>query len=50
MSDYVCPFCGERDFDAIGLKIHLIRYWCDVYNALPTQHPILEKESHDDPA
>lgn len=25
--DYVtCPFCGENDFDHIGLKRHLLRY------------------------
>lgn len=27
-----CPFCGEKDFDLLGLKNHLIRGWCDVYN------------------
>ena len=26
-----CPFCGEKDFDLIGLKIHLLRGWCDVF-------------------
>jgi hypothetical protein len=31
----VCPFCGENDFDAIGLKIHLIRY-CEEYAKLPS--------------
>jgi len=25
-----CPFCGEEDFDRIGLKHHL-RYHCLVY-------------------
>jgi hypothetical protein len=25
-----CPFCGEDDFDKIGLKLHLT-LWCDAY-------------------
>ncbi len=25
-----CPFCGEEDFDLIGLKYHLTNY-CEVY-------------------
>lgn len=27
-----CPFCYEDDFDLIGLKIHLLNGWCDVFN------------------
>ena len=27
----VCPFCGEDDFDLIGLKAHLMRGWCEVF-------------------
>lgn len=27
----VCPFCLEDDFDLIGLKYHLQRGWCEVY-------------------
>lgn len=30
MSDLICPFCGEKDFDAIGLKSHLQRD-CEAY-------------------
>jgi hypothetical protein len=33
--DLVCPFCGEDDFDRIGLKQHLQRGWCDAYNETP---------------
>lgn len=29
-----CPFCGEDDFDLLGLKHHLSYGWCDVYNEL----------------
>lgn len=31
-----CPFCGEGDenFDLRGLKTHLERGWCEVYNEL----------------
>jgi hypothetical protein len=25
-----CPFCGEDDFDLVGLKAHFLR-WCDVF-------------------
>ena len=31
-SDVVCPFCGECDFDLVGLKMHLLRGWCDKFN------------------
>ena len=46
MTQYVqCPWCGEDDFDLIGLKIHLERDWCDAYKATPMEHPIeAEKE------
>jgi hypothetical protein len=30
-----CPFCGEDDFDLIGLKVHLTAGWCQRFNALP---------------
>jgi hypothetical protein len=34
MVDFIkCPFCGEDDFDLIGLKTHLTNGWCDVFNA-----------------
>lgn len=29
-----CPFCGEGDFDLLGLKMHLNRGWCEVFNSL----------------
>lgn len=28
----VCPFCGEKDFDKIGLKYHLQNYCNDYKN------------------
>lgn len=28
-----CPFCGESDFDATGLKSHLNHGDCEFYNA-----------------
>ena len=31
-----CPFCGEGDFDLIGLKVHLQQF-CDEFDALPVQ-------------
>jgi hypothetical protein len=30
--DVVCPFCGEGDFDLVGLKTHFLRGWCDKFN------------------
>jgi hypothetical protein len=31
----VCPFCGEDDFDLIGLKFHhLLAGHCDVWSEL----------------
>jgi hypothetical protein len=32
----ICPFCGETDFDPIGLKGHLLMGWCDVFSAIET--------------
>lgn len=33
LSDLLCcPFCGESDFDLIGLKGHLEHMDCEVYN------------------
>lgn len=31
----ICPFCDEKDFDLIGLKMHFLRGWCDKYNETP---------------
>ena len=28
-----CPFCGDDDFDLIGLKAHLLRGHCDQFEA-----------------
>lgn len=33
--DVVCPFCGEGDFDRIGLKLHLHLGWCEPFNETP---------------
>lgn len=30
-----CPFCGEQDFDAVGLKHHLRAGHCDQYEHTP---------------
>lgn len=27
-----CPFCGERDFDLPGLKLHINAGWCEQFN------------------
>lgn len=36
MTMYCCPFCGEDDFDLIGLKLHLLR-WCKKFDDLQTE-------------
>lgn len=28
-----CPFCGEDEFDLIGLKKHLMASWCPLFDA-----------------
>ena len=33
--DVICPFCGEGDFDLIGIKNHFLRGHCDIYNDTP---------------
>jgi uncharacterized Zn-finger protein len=38
MSSVVCPFCGEDDFDLLGLKFHLVRGWCETFEQL-NDHP-----------
>lgn len=37
-SDATCPFCGEADFDLIGLKGHLQRGWCEAFNECDREH------------
>jgi len=32
--EIVCPFCGEDEFDWIGLKVHL-QQWCVPYDETP---------------
>lgn len=32
--EVICPFCKEADFDLIGLEIHLMNNWCDIYGTL----------------
>lgn len=34
-----CPFCGESDFDAIGLKSHLLRY-CEEWTKVGRPEPV----------
>lgn len=41
-----CPFCGESDFDKIGLKYHFLMGHCDAFNAVmsPEEERLLKKE------
>lgn len=38
--ELTCPFCKEDDFDAIGLKTHLM-YYCDKYDDVPLDTPLI---------
>lgn len=49
MMDYeelTCPFCKENDFDAIGLKRHLLQY-CEAYFSTPLNFPSAPKDVPD---
>lgn len=39
-SDYVeymvCPFCKDTDFDMVGLKIHLLSGYCEIFDLVET--------------
>jgi hypothetical protein len=37
--ELACPFCGETDFEATGLKIHLLAGHCKEFNAVSTDVP-----------
>ena len=34
LSDTICPFCGDNDFDSWGLRLHLLRGHCEVFENL----------------
>lgn len=36
----VCPFCGDSDFDLIGLKLHFLLGFCEVWNATECAPPV----------
>jgi hypothetical protein len=40
-----CPFCGDTDFDEIGLKRHLTLGWCDEFGDVPDGDPPKIEES-----
>ena len=33
-TDHICPFCGEGEFDLIGLKYHFEAGHCQPYNSI----------------
>jgi hypothetical protein len=41
--DIICPFCGEKDFDRWGLKLHLEAGHCDEYSKVHC--PLSNKEA-----
>src|SRR5688572_7726939 len=39
--EMTCPFCGEAEFDPVGLKLHFLNGWCDEFEKLAvTPHPL----------
>jgi hypothetical protein len=42
-----CPFCKERDFDLVGLKIHLTNGHCEEFNSLSVSLPVTRRISPD---
>ena len=47
-TDVTCPFCGEKDFDLIGLKIHYERGYCDEYEDIPWLVHAKKREDEND--
>ena len=43
--DVVCPFCGEGDFDLIGLKAHYLSGYCPAFDATYDLTAIARKEA-----
>lgn len=39
-----CPYCGEDNFDLIGLKYHLENY-CRVYKDTPILEKLIDAEN-----
>lgn len=39
-----CPFCGEEDFDLIGLKLHLSLGHCDEYEEIDALKELRHRE------
>ena len=39
----ICPFCNEVDFDAIGLKKHLLSGNCNIFEKVPSIEEELQK-------
>ncbi len=33
-NDMACPFCGETEFDEVGLKTHLVVGWCLIFDEI----------------
>lgn len=38
----VCPYCGEKDFDLVGLKNHLLAH-CDKFRKTETLQNVWEE-------
>ena len=42
-----CPFCKEKDFDAIGLKSHLLSGDCKLFNETEVINRVFPQERED---
>lgn len=40
--EIACPLCLETGFDAIGFKLHILK-WCEVFDT-PTSDPVKSDE------
>jgi len=37
-----CPFCNDDDYDLIGLKMHLLRGWCEKFDTLKVPPGVMD--------
>lgn len=47
-TEIICPFCGDDDFDKVGLKLHLENY-CEIYPGISLQEKQYEKNYPKEP-
>ena len=44
-----CPFCGEKGFDHVGLKLHLtVLGWCNVFDSINVLNQVVPRNEMKD--